>query len=117
MFPDSSHYKKYNGSCFIYLSEILSKLQMFKVTHCMMFSDGLLILCNFTYKPHTFNLFLFPPDHIGERQILRNCVIMLYHYLPVTIRPVVQLPGGAISVNPRSNKVTIKRSILEIGRF
>ena len=28
MFPDSSHYKKYNGSCFMYLSEILSKLQM-----------------------------------------------------------------------------------------
>ena len=42
-FPDSSHYKKYNGSCFMYLSEILSKLQMFKVTNVMTFSDGLLI--------------------------------------------------------------------------
>ena len=28
MFPDSSYYKKYNGSCFMYLCEILSKLQM-----------------------------------------------------------------------------------------
>ena len=37
--------------------------------------------------------------------------------LPVTIRPVVELPSGAVSVNPRSNKVTIKLSILEIGRF
>ena len=33
MFPDRSHYKKYNGSCFMYLSEILNKLHMFKVTH------------------------------------------------------------------------------------
>ena len=32
MFPDSCHHKKYNGSCFMYLSEILSKLQMCKVT-------------------------------------------------------------------------------------
>ena len=43
MFPDSSYYKKYNGSCFMYLCEILSKLQMFKVTNFMTFSDGLLI--------------------------------------------------------------------------
>ena len=43
-FPDGSHYKKYNGSCFMYLSEILSKLQMFKVTNVMTFSDGLLIM-------------------------------------------------------------------------
>ena len=46
---------------------------------------------------------------------------MLYHWkalhLPVTISPVIELPGGEVSVNPRSNKVTIKRSILEIGRF
>ena len=43
MFPDSSHYKNYNGSCFMYLSEILSKLKMFKVTNFMKFSDGWLI--------------------------------------------------------------------------
>ena len=49
MFPDSTHYKKYNGSCFMHLSEILSKLQLFKVTNFMTFSDG---LCNFAYKPH-----------------------------------------------------------------
>ena len=46
---------------------------------------------------------------------------MLYHWkvlhIPVTIRPVVELPSGAVSVNPRSNKVTMKRLILEIGRF
>ena len=54
MFPDSSYYKKYNGSCFMYLCEILSKLQMFKVTNFTTFSDGLL-MCNFAYKPHTFN--------------------------------------------------------------
>ena len=28
MFPDSSHYKNYNGSCIRYLSKILIKLQM-----------------------------------------------------------------------------------------
>ena len=28
-----------------------------------------------------------------------------------------RVPSGAVSVNPRSNNVTIKRSILEIGRF
>ena len=43
MFPDSSHYKTYNGSCFMYLSEMLIKLQMVKGTHFMKFSDGLLI--------------------------------------------------------------------------
>ena len=37
------YYKKYNGSCFMYLSQILSKLQMFDVTNFMTFSDGLLI--------------------------------------------------------------------------
>jgi len=46
---------------------------------------------------------------------------MLYHWkalhLCVTIRSVVELASGAVSVNPRSNKVTIKRSILEIGLF
>ena len=52
MFPDSSHNKKYNGSCFMYLSEILRKLQLFKVTNFMKFSDGLLIICNFAYKSH-----------------------------------------------------------------
>ena len=40
MFPVSSHYKKYNGSCFMYLSGILSKLQMFKVTNVMTFSNA-----------------------------------------------------------------------------
>ena len=66
MFPDSSHYEKYNGSFFMYLSEILSKLQMLKVTNFMTFSDGLLIQCkcNFAYKPHTFNLlFSSGPNH------------------------------------------------------
>ena len=38
-------------------------------------------------------------------------------HLPVAIRLVVELPSGAVSVNSRSNKVTIKRPILEIGRF
>ena len=46
---------------------------------------------------------------------------MLYHWkvlhLPITIRPVVELLSGVVSVNARSNKVTLKRSILEIGRF
>ena len=63
MFPDSSYYKKYNGSCFMYLCEILSKLQVFKVRDFMTFSDGLLIMCNFAYKPHTFIFFLFSPGH------------------------------------------------------
>ena len=48
MFPYSSYYKKCNGSCFMYLCEILSKLQMFKVTHFMTFSDGC-VMCNFAY--------------------------------------------------------------------
>ena len=43
MISDSIHYEKYNGSCFMYLSEILSKLHMFKVTHFMTFSDSLLM--------------------------------------------------------------------------
>ena len=62
MFPDtdSSYYKKYNGSCFMYLCEILSKLQMFKVTHFMTFSDGLLI-CVILLINHTH--FLFSPGH------------------------------------------------------
>ncbi|KAK2182348.1 hypothetical protein NP493_358g05019 [Ridgeia piscesae] len=38
---------------------------------------------------------------------------MLYHWkvlhLHVSIRPVVELPNDAVSVNPRSNKVTVKR--------
>ena len=60
-FPESSYYKKYNGSCFMYLCEILSKLQMFiKVTNFMKFSDGLLGMCNFAYKPQTLNCFYFP---------------------------------------------------------
>ena len=60
IFRDSSYYKKYNGSCFMYLCEILSKLQVFKVRDFMTFSDGLLIMCNFAYKPHTFIFFYFP---------------------------------------------------------
>ena len=59
-FPDISHYKKYNNSCFVYLSEILSKLQIFKVTNFMTFSDDLLKLCNFTDEPLTFSWFYFP---------------------------------------------------------
>ena len=62
IFPDSSYYKKYNGSCFMYLCEILSKLQMFKVTNFMTFSDGLLI-CVILLINHTFNFFLFSPGH------------------------------------------------------
>ena len=38
-------------------------------------------------------------------------------HLPVIIRPVVELPSGAVSGNSRSNKVTVKRSILETARF
>ena len=45
----------------------------------------------------------------------------LYHckvpHLPVRNRPVVELQNGAVSVNSKSNKVTIKRSILETERF
>ena len=44
MFPESNHFKKHNGSCFMYLSEILSKLRMCKVINVMTFSDGLLII-------------------------------------------------------------------------
>ena len=42
----------------MYLSKMLSKLQMFKVTNFMTFSDGmlLLLLYNFAYKLHTFYL-------------------------------------------------------------
>ena len=57
---NSSRYKKYNGSCFMYLSEILSKLQMFNVTHFMTFSDGLLIRVILLIN-HTHLIFLFSP--------------------------------------------------------
>ena len=40
---DSSHYKECNSSCFMYLSEIVSKLQMCKITNIMAFSDSLLV--------------------------------------------------------------------------
>ena len=45
----------------MYLSKILSKLQMFKDTNFMTFSDGLLLLLlyNFAYKLHTFNFYNF----------------------------------------------------------
>ena len=33
------------------------------------------------------------------------------------IRPVVDLPSGAVSGNSKSNKVTVKRSILETAPF
>ena len=59
LFPDSSYYKKYNGSCFMYLCEILSKLQMFKVTNFMTFSDGLLICVIL----HTHFFLLFSPGY------------------------------------------------------
>ena len=60
MFPDSSYYKKYNGSCFMYLCEILSKLQMFKVTNFMTFSDGLLI-CVILLIHYTHLIFFYFP--------------------------------------------------------
>ena len=53
MFPDSSHYETYNGSCFMYLSKILNKLQMFKVTNFMTFSYELRLtprFANFAFK-------------------------------------------------------------------
>ena len=53
LFPESSHHKKYYGSCFMYLSEILSKLQTCEVTNLMTFSDGLLIY-DFFYINHTY---------------------------------------------------------------
>ena len=60
MFSESSHHKKYHGSCFMYLSEILSKLQTCEVTNFMTFSDGLLIYVMF-YINHTYcNIFIFP---------------------------------------------------------
>ena len=40
LFPENCHHKKYHGSCFMYLSEILSKLQTCEVTNFMTFSDG-----------------------------------------------------------------------------
>ena len=58
IFPDITQYKSCNGSCFMYLSEILSKLQMCKITNFMMFSDGLLICVLFAYKPHKY--FFYP---------------------------------------------------------
>ena len=57
---DSSYYKKYNGSCFMYLCEILSKLRMFKVTNFMTFSDGLLI-CVILLINHTHLIFFYFP--------------------------------------------------------
>ena len=60
MFPDSSYYKKYNGSCFMYLCEILSKLQMFKVTNVITFSDGLLI-CVILLINNTHLIFFYFP--------------------------------------------------------
>ena len=60
MFPYSSYYKKYNGSCFMSLCEIFSKLQLFKVTNFMTFSDGLLI-CVILLINHTHLIFFnFP---------------------------------------------------------
>ena len=49
--PDSSHNKKYNDSCFMQLSEILSKLQMSKVTSFRDIFVGVYV-CNFAYIPH-----------------------------------------------------------------
>ena len=44
---------------------------------------------------------------------------MLYHWkvlhLPVTIRPIVEFPSGAVNNNPRLSKVILKLSVLEIG--
>ena len=37
LYPESIHHKKYHGSCFVYLSEILSKLQTCEVTNFMTF--------------------------------------------------------------------------------
>jgi len=46
--------RKYYGSCFIYLSDILSRLQMCKVTNFVTFSVVLLInIYNFAYKLHS----------------------------------------------------------------
>ena len=50
-FPDSSYYKKYNGNCFIYLCEILNKLQICVIllinhTHLIFFYFPLVILTN-----------------------------------------------------------------------
>ena len=59
MFPDSSHNKKYNGSCFMYLSEILGKLQMSKFTNFVTFSDGLLIYV-ILHINYTFIFYIFP---------------------------------------------------------
>ena len=61
MFPDSSQYKN-NGSC-MYLSEILNKLQMFKVTNFMTASDGLLIQYIKLYAIFLINHRIFPPGH------------------------------------------------------
>ena len=76
MFRDSGYYKKYNGSCFMYLCEILSKLQIFKVTNFMTFSDGLLNMCNFAYKAHTFFFFYFPLVIITNLKC--NCACFMY---------------------------------------
>ena len=46
---------------------------------------------------------LNPPTHT---QLLHHLKI---RYLSVTISPVVELPGGAVSDNPRSNEVTMKQ--------
>ena len=79
MFPDSSHYKKYNGSCFIYLSEILSKLHMFKVTNFMTFSDGLLIYV-ILHINHTHLICFYFPLVISAN-LKCNCAYFMYEML------------------------------------
>ena len=61
MFPDGNDYKKHNGSCFMYLSGILSKLQMCKVTNVMTFSDGVLIIYVVLLINHTHYIFFILP--------------------------------------------------------
>jgi len=54
---------------------------------------------------------LVPPTHT---QMLCNERAL---HLPVTVKPVVKLASGGVSVNPSLNKTTIKRSSLYIRRF
>ena len=64
-----SYYKKYNASCFMYLSQILSKLHMFKVTNFMTFSDGLLAATGYGR---------YVPSHICPRRYVLNLLLRFY---------------------------------------
>ena len=60
--PRSRHYKKYNGSCFMYLSEILSKLQSQMCKVLLIYLSNNFVIEQY-YGPWT----LCPKSHICPR--------------------------------------------------